>query len=293
MPRLMIPSAFVLASMALAAPLEAQAFCRGTPASSGYPVSATWIDSGGGSPEYLQQILGAAVYRWRVPTQDRYRDSDLNRVQRWIMPSVPRWESDWRPDARHAARLAITLFRNGDVRLGSLRSESGDRRFDESLETIGAEPMPGAPSFPALTSSIGGDSVVVLLHFGQAVEDAPVIRFAAEQDEAQLRIAFYKDPTVDRLREAEYHKNHSRGRLTTASQGARSYWGSLWGVLKFDVTSAGTVDPNSVEVIHAKNFEFGAALKRAIFAGSFSPAMSNCNRIAQSVIWSVGERGGG
>ncbi len=261
--RRLITLPWILGAVA-AAPLAAQDGCENLDPSTGYPVSATWVDSGGSEPAYLAEVLGAAVYRWRVPSRRRGAYRGWDRVRRRLLPPEPRWADDWSPDERHIADMPITLFRDGDARAGDVGPESGDGRFDNSLESIVDEPMPGAPEFPAFPPSITGDSVVLRLHFGTVPPDAEVIRFAAQQSPARL---------VPRTL-----------RIQAPTRGSRSATATF----KYDVTATGRVDFTSFEILTSTDRNLSRAIEVGLRQARFDPAISNCRPIAQSMIQTAG-----
>jgi len=156
--------------------------------------------------------------------------------------------------------MRFVLF-EGEASLLEFSSLSGDDRFDESIETIIDEPMPGGPEWPAVAS---GDSLLVEVRFGGAGGGDSVVRFAAEQTPVRL--------------------NRNSMRVEPRRPVPRSAAATV----KYDVQPSGIVEPRSIEVLRSNDNDLTDAILEALRMAQFEPATSNCRPIAQSVVQTFG-----
>ncbi len=179
-----------------------------------------------------------------------------------VLPSTPRWADDWRPEEKHfGVSVAVTVDPDGGASFGDLVRRSDDGRFDDSLESIVDEPMPGSPDLPRP----GSESVTVLLTFGEAVEGGSTLRFAAEQTGVQI---FGNSLRVERVDP----RSARSGRVT----------------IKYDVMESGSVDPRSIEVLRSSSPDFARSVQDGVLRARYTPATSNCITIRQSVVQTFG-----
>jgi hypothetical protein len=238
----------------------------GTP---GYPLSALAGDSTPLDAAFLDAMASAAAYRWRVPSRRRTTYVGWERVRSRLRTPEPRWAEDWKPEAKHRARLTLVVHRDGRVAAAGPAEGSGDRTFDQSLASIVEAPMPAAPSFPALPADVPADSVLVELLFGEAPSGpAATIRFAAQQRPVRL-----VPGTLNVVAPRDVGTPNARNRRAT---------------VKYDVTIEGTVAPGSIEIIETSDPELGRAIEQALRGARFTPAQSNCRAVAQSVVQTFG-----
>lgn len=252
----------------LSRPAEAQR-CPLPDGTLGYPLSAVARDSAPLDAVYLKAFATAAAYRWRVPSKRRSTYIGWERVRSRLRTPEPLWAADWKPEARHRARLTLVLHRGGRVTVAGPPVGSGDRTFDESLASIVDAPMPAAPDFPTLPAALAADSVLVDLVFGEEPSGAgATIRFAAQQRPVRL-----VPGTLNVVAPRDVGTPNARNRRAT---------------VKYDVTVEGTVDPGSIEIIESSDPEIGRAIEQALRGARFTPAQSNCRAVAQSVVQTFG-----
>lgn len=234
----------------------------------GYPLSAAATELGQLDSTFLRELASAAAYRWRVPSRRRTTYLGWDRVRRRLRTPEPRWADDWEPEAKHRARMTLVLHRGGRVAVAGPLAGSGDRTFDESLASIVDAPMPGAPPFPTLPTSVS-DSVLVDLVFGDVPSGtAATIRFAAQQRPVRL-----VPGTLNVVAPRDAGTPNARNRRAT---------------VKYDVFIEGTVDPGSIEILESSDAEIGRAIEQALRSARFTPAQSNCRAVAQSVVQTFG-----
>jgi len=235
--------------------------CSGLDPESGYPIAVTLEASEAEEGILAASVARVAAYRWRVPSRRRNAHRGWEQVRERILPPEPRWADDWEPEERHRAVMRFVLFRGGDTRLLEVESSSGDDRFDESLETILEEPMPGGPDWPELAAS---DSVVVIMRFGDPRAAGALVRFAAEQTPVELnRNSMWVQPRRQLPRSAS-------------------------ATVKYDVLAGGLVEPRSIEVLRSDSPDLTDAIVDALRMARFQPATSNCRPISQSVVQTFG-----
>jgi hypothetical protein len=235
----------------------------------GYPLSAAATELGQLDSTFLGELASAAAYRWRVPSRRRTTYLGWDRVRRRLRTPEPRWADDWKPETKHRARMTLVLHRGGRVAVAGPPTGSGDRTFDESLSSIVDAPMPAAPPFPALPSTVSADSVLVDLVFGEVPSGtAATVRFAAQQRPVRL-----VPGTLNVVAPRDAGTPNARNRRAT---------------VKYDVFIEGTVDPGSIEILESSDAEIGRAIEQALRSARFTPAQSNCRAVAQSVVQTFG-----
>jgi hypothetical protein len=252
----------------LARPAQAQR-CPLPDGALGYPVSAVASDPGQLDAPFLEKMASAAAYRWRVPSRRRSTYIGWDRVRSRLRTPEPRWAEDWKPEAKHRARLTLVLHRGGGVTFAGPAAGSGDRMFDESLASIVDAPMPAAPDFPTLPAGIAGDSALVELVFGEETSGAAAtIRFAAQQRPVRL-----VPGTLNVVAPRDVGTPNARNRRAT---------------VKYDVTAEGSVALGSIEIVESSDPEIRRAIEQALRGARFTPAQSNCRAVAQSVVQTFG-----
>lgn len=254
----------ILAVLLMPAAAAAQT-CPGVDPATGYPVYAS-SDTPQVDTVWLSQLARAAAYRWRVPSERRNVYEGWERVQRRILPPEPRWADDWRPEEKHTAALRLTIYRDARSPRAELVERSGDERFDNSLRSIAAEPMPGSPAFPSLPVS-APDSVVVDLSLGAEpqAEHVGVARFAAAQTRIELdRRSLEVRPPV----------GHTGPFPRTT--------------VKYDILPDGRVDPSSFEFVRSPGRRYESVVAQALLDARFTAPTSNCRPVAQTVVQTFG-----
>lgn len=230
----------------------------------GYELAAAWDGSGTPDTAFLAAFAHAAAYRWQVPSRRRAQYTGWQRVRRRLLPPAPRWADDWKPEARHRAVLAVTLYRGGRSPELALLTRSGDERFDRSLESMVHDPMPGSPPLPPLPATVA-DSLRVLVHLG----DRPMAPSASVEFARQQRPVRLVPGTL---------------RVEAPRTGGRSPSATV----KYDVSAEGRLAPGSLELLESSSPEFGRAVAEALYRARFSPAESNCSPIAVTVVQTFG-----
>lgn len=240
--------------------------CPAVDPASGYTITAT-TDSPRVDAAWLTSFATAVAYRWKVPSHRRALYSGWENVRRRLLPPEPRWADDWTPQPRHHARVRVTLNRDHHQTRFQLTSASGDRLFDQSLESFLKDPMPASPGLPDIPSGASVDSLSVVLLFGDTT-DAPLrgtIRFAASQTRGEL------------------HRNTLR---VESPAGYRGPFPPT--TVKYDVLETGLVDLESIEFVRRSGGQFENAIREGLRSARFTPPTSNCKAISQSVVQTFG-----
>jgi hypothetical protein len=231
----------------------------------GYPVTALAADGVPLDSAFLAEVVRAAAYRWAVPSRRRERHVGWERIRNRVLTPEPLWAEDWKPAARHRARITVVIDRSGQARSRAHVEGSGDRFFDRSLATIVESPMPGAPEFPRLPAAIEADSAAITLVFGEEdVVGGAIIRFAAQQrpvrvPAGQLRVT---GPRAVGTPDPRFRR----------------------ATVKYDVNEHGSVDPGSIEILQSSDIDLSQAIEQALRRARFTPAQANCRAVAQTVV---------
>lgn len=245
----------------------------------GYAVQVTAADGATLDDAFLDEMARTVALRWATPSVRRADFLMWRRVRERTLPDIPRWADDWRPDSTHVAAVTLILRRRGRADISDPSPTSGDRMFDRSLESIVRDPLPGSPEWPSLPASVTADSIALHVVFG-AKSDAPVpgvIRFAGDQTPVMvsansLSITFTPRAT-----------STLGGRSTSAPSSA-----GIAATVKYDVTTNGTVDPRSIQIVEATDRDFGRAVQDALLRARFTVATTNCQPVRISVLQRFG-----
>lgn len=240
--------------------------CPNVDPASGYPVAATFEGATASDSAWLAAVARASAYRWKVPSRRRDTYVGWERVRTRLLPPEPRWADDWSPEAKHRAGMRVMLFRDGRKPRAEITRPSGDKRFDETLESIVDDPMPASPSLPALPATIAADSVVVLLTLGEIPAGVQgTVRFAAAQTRIELDRSSFRVAPVRRPGEAPPPFT-----------------------VKYDVRENGTIDESSIEFIGSAHISVEMAIRDGLRGARFKAPTSNCRPIAQTVVQTFG-----
>ena len=242
--------------------------CPNVDPATGYPVVAVAPSQPALGVAWLSAVASAAAYRWRVPSHSRNAYTGWDRLHRRTLPPEPRWADDWSPSDADRAKVTLVLYRGKNRATGRLVTPSGDDQFDRTLSSLWDNPMPASPEFPVLPSTVAGDSVVVQVWLGtwaDAGPDVGIIRFAAVQTRIQV--------VPNTLRVTMPPGFQGRVPRTT---------------VKYDVTTAGVVDPASIEFLENVDPGFEDAIRAGLRGAEFRPPTSNCRPIVQSVVQTFG-----
>lgn len=263
----LVPVSFDGAPLISEAPApDVPAACPITPDQHGYPVSAVAIEPASLDSAFLTQMASAAAYRWRVPSPARLRLQGWERVSSRIRPPQPRWADDWRPRARHKARMIVTIYTDSRAPTVSVVENSGDDLFDRSLASMINEPLPDSPFLPPVPLD-AGDSVRVELRPGYPATD-----LARERD---IEFAIEQRP----VRIAAGGLSVRRPAYLTVPPRA---------TMKYDVSDEGRLILGSIEILDASEQLFADAVEEALRRGRFVAARSNCKPIALTVVQRFG-----
>jgi hypothetical protein len=233
----------------------------------GYPVTVRAVDPGEMGPSYAAALAEAAARRWLVPSPRR-RDyvAPGERISRTVPPE-PRWADEWQPMARHVARIAATLYRDGRRPSARVVSASGDTLFDASLGSIFGD-SPHDHPLPPFPVAITADSVQVIVGLGETPDSAAagVARFAAQQRPARMT---------------------TRPRITAPPlDGPRA---PRFARVKYDVDADGRI--GQVEVLATSDPGFASAVRAGLRQARFAPPQSNCRPISQTMVQNFGGPG--
>jgi hypothetical protein len=242
--------------------------CPNVDPTTGYPVVATAPAQPALNVTWLTAVASAAAYRWRVPSHSRNAYTGWDQLRTRTLPPEPRWADDWSPDARERVKVELVFYPGKQRTRGRVVTPSGNDQFDRTLSSIWDDPMPAAPAFPAVPSGVSGDSVVVALSLGAWPDSSRrggIVRFAAVQTRIQV--------VPNTLRVAT--PSGMRGRVPRTT-------------VKYDVTTAGSVDPASIEFLDGVDPELEDAIRTGLRAAQFRPPTSNCRPIVQSVVQTFG-----
>jgi hypothetical protein len=273
-PRRLLPLSAALAAMLAIAPVRAQESpfvsrtCPVPAGMQGYPVWVRAADGAALDSAYARSLADAAARRWEPPSPRRRTFPGLDRLRERIQPPEPRWPDDWRPQARHAARVEVTLRRGARPGEARVTAASGDRAFDRSVAALFTDGAPGAPELPALPA--GADSLRVAVHFGTAPDGgAPAVRFAVQQ--APLSVV----PGTLQV---------ARPQTPGTSIAPPS------ATVKYDVTADGRIIPTSIEVLDSTDRAMEQGIRAGLLRARFVPAQSDCRAVDLSVVQQFGGR---
>jgi hypothetical protein len=234
----------------------------------GYPVWAGGADGAALDSAYARALADAVARRWEPPSPRRRTFPGLNRLRGRIQPPEPRWPDDWRPQARHAARVEVTLRHGAPPGEARVTAASGDRAFDRSVAALFADGAPGAPELPALPA--GADSLRVAVHFGTAPEGgAPAVRFAVHQSALSV-----VPGTLEVARPQTPGTSIAPPSVT----------------VKYDVDAAGRIVPASIDVLDSTDRAMEQGIRAGLLRARFVPAQSNCRAMDVSVVQQFGGR---
>ena len=165
------------------------------------------------------------------------------------------------------AQACPVLFRDGRPPRGDLIRLSGDKRFDESIQSIVRDSLPASPPLPSFPDGASGNSLPVLLTFGEIPTGvASIVRFAAVQSPVELQ--------------------RRSLRVVAAPAGTRERF--PMGTMKYDVRENGTIDFQSIEFLQSIPRTFEDIIRDGLREARFKPATSNCRPIAQTVVQTFG-----
>ena len=267
-------SAAALAALLAAASAEAQESpfqarsCPLPAGTLGYPVSVGAADGTALDSAYARTLADAVARRWEPPSPRRRSFPGLNRLRDRVQPPEPRWPDDWRPQARHVARVEVTLRRGGRPGEARVTAPSGDRAFDRSVADAFGEGAPGAPALPALPAGV--DSVRVAVGFGAAPDPGA----------AQVRFAVQQTPVVVVQGTLQVARPQAAGTSITPPTAT----------VKYDVDASGRIVPTSIDVLASSDRAMEEGIRGGLLRASFVPAQSNCRAVPLSVVQQFGGR---
>lgn len=247
--------------------------------SPGYAIQVSAADGAELDSAFLHEAARSVAQRWATPSLRRADFVNWRRVRDRTIPEIPRWADDWRPDSTHRATAVLVIRRRGRPSISAPAPASGDRLFDNSLESILRDPLPGSPDLPAIPANVTADSLALRIDFG-ARPDAPlpgVIRFASVQENVIL--------TPGSLNVQYTQRAPTTLRNPNAIGGAGQ---RLDATVKYDVTAEGMVDPRSIQLIEGGDRDFARAVQDALARARFTPATTNCRPVRISVIQRFG-----
>lgn len=270
----------LLLALAHGAPLGAQSpvaspfrspTCPVPDAVRGYPLTVRAAGDAALDSAYVAGVARAMANRWETPSRARSRFPGARRAAGRLVTPEPLWADDWAPEARHVARIAGTLHRDGRVTRFEILEASGDRGFDRTLGSIFA-PGGRGPRLPELPETLGADSVRLVVALGRVPESdgAATVRFAAQQSPV-------------RVVPGTLHVVPPRS--TAASSAPPSEI-----TVKYDVDPEGRMVPGSFRVLRGSDRRLARAIATALPQASFVPAHANCRPIARSVVQTFGGR---
>lgn len=271
---------WLLVALAHAAPIGAQSpeaspfrspACPVPAAVRGYPLTVRATGGPVLDSAYAAGMARAMARRWETPSRARSRFPGARRAAGRLVTPEPLWADDWSPDARHVARVAATLHRDGRVSRFEILQGTGDRGFDRSLESIFAPGVHG-PRLPELPETLGADSVRLVVSLGTVpkAEDAATVRFAAQQSPV-------------RVVPGTLHVVLPRREGASSAPPAEV-------TVKYDVDPDGRMVPGSIRVLRGSDRQLARAIATALQQASFVPAHANCRPIARSVVQTFGGR---
>lgn len=236
----------------------------------GYPVWVRAADATALDSTWTRSVADAVARRWEPPSRRRGTFPGLNRLRDRVQPPEPRWPDDWTPEARHVARVEVTLRRGTRPGDAVVTAPSGDRAFDRTLPGLFRDGAPGSPDFPALPAGL--DSVRLLVGFGMAPEPgAGVVRFAAQQ----TPLAVMPGSLV----------------VTRPASPRGAAPGPPPAVtVKYDVDAGGRIVAGSIEVLDGSDRAMMNSVQAGLLRARFTPAQSNCRPVPLSAVQQFGGR---
>lgn len=277
---LRLAGGWLLVALGHAAPVGAQSpeaspfrspTCPIPAAVRGYPLTVRATGGPALDSAYAAAMVSAMARRWETPGRARSRFPGAGRASVRLVTPEPLWADDWSPGARHVARIAATLHRDGRVRRFEILRSTGDHRFDGSLQSIFAPGVRG-PRLPELPDALGEDSVRLVVSLGTLPEEdgAATVRFAAQQSPV-------------RVVPGTLH-------VVPPRRAARAGSAPPEVTVKYDVDSEGRMVPGSFRVLRGSDRRLARAVATALPQASFVPAHANCRPIARSVVQTFGGR---
>ena len=124
---LLLAAALLAAAPSAGAQPYASTRCPVPAGVDGYAVAVRAAAGARVDERFAAALADAAARRWEVPAPGRSRLPGVDGSLARLRTPEPLWADDWSPRARHTARLAVTLYRDGRAPSVAVTQASGDR----------------------------------------------------------------------------------------------------------------------------------------------------------------------